>query len=189
MKKMNKGFTLIELIIVIAILGIIALIAVPNLAGIRQRSQVSADIRTAEQIGKSIRIWQTDADADATRTIPGKGSTPEILWYAYADEEAGEGFIKFAGIDYYVGVDYVAESLSTSAEGATPTYFISSIGEGTDQKIIVGIDDLAADGKSPAGGISLTYTPDGGAETDITKDWILANKYNGSAPGWAYVEQ
>ena len=71
MKLSNKkGFTLIELIIVIAILGIIALIAIPNLAGIRQRSQVSADKRTAEQIGKAVRIWATDTDANSSRKIP-----------------------------------------------------------------------------------------------------------------------
>ena len=58
--KSKKGFTLVELIIVIAILGIIALIAVPSLTGIQQRSQVNADIRTAEQIGKAVRIWLTD---------------------------------------------------------------------------------------------------------------------------------
>ena len=35
-------------------MGVISLIAVPNLSGIRQRSQVSADKRTAEQIGSAI---------------------------------------------------------------------------------------------------------------------------------------
>ena len=63
--KSKKGFTLVELIIVIAILGIIALIAVPNLTGIQQRSQVNADIRTAEQIGKAVRIWLTDTGSGA----------------------------------------------------------------------------------------------------------------------------
>ena len=37
MKKTNKGFTLVELIIVIAILAIIMLIAIPNFSGIQQR--------------------------------------------------------------------------------------------------------------------------------------------------------
>ena len=187
--KSKKGFTLIELIIVIAILGIIALIAVPNLAGIRQRSQVSADIRTAEQIGKSIRIWATDADAESIspREIPTKETTPPILYYAYSDINTGEGFVEFAGVDYYVGVNYVANSLGTST--GTPTYFVSSIGEGINQKIIVGIADLAADNKTPVeNSLSLTYM-DGAIEKDITKAWIEANKYNGSAPGWAYVEQ
>ena len=65
--KSKKGFTLVELIIVIAILGIIALIAVPSLTGVQKRSQVNADIRTAEQIGKSVRVWLTDANINEAR--------------------------------------------------------------------------------------------------------------------------
>ena len=59
--RSKKGFSLVELIIVIAILGIIAVIAVPNLTNIQKNSQVNADIRTAESIGKAVRIWLTDS--------------------------------------------------------------------------------------------------------------------------------
>jgi len=190
MKKMNKGFTLIELIIVIAILGIIALIAVPNLAGIRQRSQVSADIRTAEQIGKAIRIWATDDDGAAAevdpRIIPsGTAATDPILHYAYyvepGAEGVSEGFYKFAGVDYYVGVDYTAKSMSEDA-----TYFISSIGEGITQKIIVGIDEFATDStKAPkALEVKASWENKDDIKADEDKWW-----YEGGAAGWAYVEQ
>lgn len=67
MKKLqsNKGFTLVELIIVIAILAIIMLIAIPNFSGIQQRMQVRADKATAAQIGKAVRVWYTDYTTDA----------------------------------------------------------------------------------------------------------------------------
>lgn len=52
--RSKKGFSLVELIIVIAIMGIIAVIAIPNLTGIQQRSQVNADIRTAETIARAV---------------------------------------------------------------------------------------------------------------------------------------
>ena len=181
MKKMNKGFTLIELIIVIAILGIIALIAIPNLAGIRQRSQVSADIRTAEQIGKAIRIWQTDTDATTDgklRKIPAYGDTTPIVHYAYYNPADGEtpGFFEFAGVDYYVGIDYDAKSMSENA-----TYFISSIGTGINQKIIVGIDEFKASSlKEPA---TLTVG-ENWLKTKLQENW-----YNGGTAGWAYIEQ
>ena len=187
MKKMNKGFTLIELIIVIAILGVIALIAIPNLAGIRQRSQVSADIRTAEQIGKAIRIWQTDTDATGDgviRKIPKAGDTTPIVYYAYYNEGDAEtpGFYQFAGVDFYVGTNYKAASMSPTA-----TYFISSIGDGVNnanQKVIVGIDELNGEGPAPK---DLKLVD--GESNPITKEYITANKYNGGTAGWAYIEQ
>ena len=81
-KTNNKGFSLVELIIVIAILGIIAVIAVPNLTGIQQRSQVNADIRTAEQIGKAVRIWRTE---NAGRTFAGSEKNFTTTWQNYKD--------------------------------------------------------------------------------------------------------
>ena len=48
--KKKKGFTLIELIIVIAIIAILAAIAIPNFLSIQRKSRVKADIATAKTI-------------------------------------------------------------------------------------------------------------------------------------------
>ena len=48
--RKKKGFTLIELIIVIAIIAILAAIAIPNFLSIQRKARVKADIASAKTI-------------------------------------------------------------------------------------------------------------------------------------------
>lgn len=50
----KKGFTLVELLIVIAVLGIIAAIAVPRFTGVLGNVRTNAEIRSAELIVKEV---------------------------------------------------------------------------------------------------------------------------------------
>ena len=52
MLRNKKGFTLIELIVVLAVLAIIMAIAVPRFGGVREQAKVDADMATLASIAK-----------------------------------------------------------------------------------------------------------------------------------------
>ena len=50
MKKRNQGFTLVEIMIVVAIIAILAAVAIPNFIKYRQNSQAAACVSNLKQI-------------------------------------------------------------------------------------------------------------------------------------------
>ena len=62
--KIKSGFTLIELILVIAILGVISGIGIPKFSGFIQTSRLSADQATVENLNKATPLARMTSSTD-----------------------------------------------------------------------------------------------------------------------------
>jgi prepilin-type N-terminal cleavage/methylation domain-containing protein len=68
-KATKDGFTLVEIMIVVAIIGLLAAIAIPNFMSNRTRSQATACINNMRQIDSAIQQFSMESGKKAGDTI------------------------------------------------------------------------------------------------------------------------
>ena len=66
--KSRKGYTLTELIVVVAILGILAAVATPMVLGQIEKAKVSADDANAKTISNALKVAIVNGDITSSET-------------------------------------------------------------------------------------------------------------------------
>ena len=65
----KKGFTLVEIMIVVAIIGLLASIAIPNYKKVRERACATACFNNLQKISGAIHIWSLEQKKDDQQPV------------------------------------------------------------------------------------------------------------------------
>ena len=120
MKPIQKGFTLIELMIVIAIIGILAVIALPAYQDYTGRAQVSEAISLAEGQKSAIIEYYADKGAwPSDNAAAGVAAASKITGKYVKSMEVKDGVIIATMKSSGVNADVASKTVSLSPEKGT----------------------------------------------------------------------
>lgn len=154
-EKMNdKGFSLVELIIVIAIMAVLVVVLAPQYLKYVERSRNSTDLQNATEIVTALQVY--GSDPEATESIPTTGFSITI---SNADV-ALTGFAKAALVDAGLADSAGNLSIRCQSKNLWTSYTITATPDN--------------------GGLKFTYSATGGTDDDAFADKMAGKTSSGS---------
>ncbi|MBD5451962.1 MAG: prepilin-type N-terminal cleavage/methylation domain-containing protein [Lachnospiraceae bacterium] len=123
-KLNNKGFSLVELIIVIAIMAVLIGVLAPQYLKYVEKSRVSTDRDNVTSIESALQVWA--ADPDATSVFPAGNTTVQLSRTASA---TATGVVADALTN--AGIDTELPKLTNKQTFATVTITVTADSNGT----------------------------------------------------------
>ena len=162
--KAKKGFTLVELVVVIAIIGVLAAILIPTMIGVVQDANITSADSTASQIKTQATTFLTKADSTFKEPLKGPTAVSGAIASFTVSTSGGTTTWTGTGVEQFGGGSKVTWSGGSDKERDFCKFMADVLRDFKDGKVEIAIKDCSIIGVAVVPG--TTGTAPGTAVTD-----------------------